>query len=700
MGQEAPAATGARPDSIRSRPTKAPIIAIVLLLAIVSVPSDGAASEPACPGFPGDRAHPAYAGRPLVEALEALRACGLKLIFSSDLVRPDMVVEAEPSDGPPRQILDHLLASFGLEAREGPLGTVLVVGADGSEPRAIGGAGDARGAGAVRPISSSPGLREHVKVEPSSAAEPQRVTLLRHDDLARTPTIGDDACRAVAGLPGIASGDRSAQFSIRGGGSDEALIVLDGLGIDEPYHLKDFAAFSSIVDTEAIGRMDVLTGIFPVEYGDRAGGVIDLSTTDPAGGGHTTVGVSLVNASVLSEGRLGGREGSWLVSARTWRPDAVLDTITLGGEEIDPSYNDLLGKVQFQLPGGSLLSAHVLASRDDLQYRTDLGAGRVDADEEHSYAWITWKTPWTPRLYSQTLISRDRVERSRRGHTADTADALAQVRDTRSYASIALKQDWIFAAGERALLKWGVEGRRLEGEYDYVSHVDRLEPFAGGSSGGGTALTTGATSTGATAPSVIDRDVNLDPSGTELGGYLAGRFHLIAPLTLEAGVRRDRQTLARESETSPRVHLALALGERSVLRAGWGRFHQPEGINELQVEDGVVEFFPAQRVDQWEVNLDHLFARGVKLGLSAYVKDMSHLRPRYENLFDPFQLFPEAEPDRVRVAASRAVARGLEIELLVDRGGPLSWRASYARASAEERMEDAWVPRSRGQPVW
>ena len=670
----------------------APVVAVLLLLSTAPALQGAVPTSSSCPRPSGEQVACGYAGRPLSEALEELRARGLNLIFSSDLVRPDMIIEVEPPVAAPRQFLDRLLASFRLEARDGPAGTILIVRADGSE-RPVEGSDRIRSGSEGRPVPSSPTLRERLRVGASPRGEPAPVTALGADDIERLPAVGDDTGRKLAWLPGIAAADRSAQFRVRGGEPGEALVVLDGLAIDEPFHLKDFFAFSSIVDAGAIGRADVLTGIFPAEYGDRISGVVDLSTSDPADAGRTAVGLSLVNASVLSSGNLADGGGSWLVSARSWRPDAVIDTVEMGGDGINPSYNDLLGKVQFRLPGGSLLSAHLLASQDDLRYHSDHSNGGVDAADDHRYAWINLKTPWTARLYSLTLVSSDRVGRNRHGSSFDEAGGSARVDDTRSFGSTALKQDWIFSAGERSLLKWGFETRRLEASYIYLSHVERTESFDG--SAGGAAAPVG--SGPASAASVTDRDLVVEPSGSEVGAYVAGRFQITKPLSLELGVRRDRQSLTGEAETSPRVNLVWSLGERTLLRAGWGHFQQPQGINELQIEDGVTEFFPAQRAEHREIDFEHLFPGGLRLGLSAYVKDMSHLRPRYENLFNPFQLFPESESDRVRIAPARARARGIEIDLSSDPRRALGWRASYAYASALDEVDGAWVPRSWDQ---
>lgn len=68
-----------------------------------------------------------YAGRPLAEALQDLRSRGLNLIYSSDLVRPDMVVLSEPTATSLHKMLQQILGPHGLEAQIGPLGSVLVV---------------------------------------------------------------------------------------------------------------------------------------------------------------------------------------------------------------------------------------------------------------------------------------------------------------------------------------------------------------------------------------------------------------------------------------------------------------------------------------------------------------------------------------------------------------------------------------------
>jgi VWFA-related protein len=67
------------------------------------------------------------AGRPLAEALRLLEARGLAVIFSSELVRPEMRVTDEPKATRLEEALAEILQPHGLTFRPGPGGKLLVV---------------------------------------------------------------------------------------------------------------------------------------------------------------------------------------------------------------------------------------------------------------------------------------------------------------------------------------------------------------------------------------------------------------------------------------------------------------------------------------------------------------------------------------------------------------------------------------------
>ena len=686
-------------------------------------------------------------GRPLVAALSELKSEGLDIVYSSDLVRRSMRVLAEPVATTPRAILDELVIPHNLEARDGPAGTVLIVraadttGPPGGVAGRIVSAGDRRpmpgarvsggpasseivaaadgrflmlrlppGAHDLDVVSSdgrrrssvevtiragviahvvielSPelGLVEGVVVTPTLHSivqeQPEARQTLDAGQLAALAHVGDDALRAAARLPGAAAGDKSARFSLRGGEWNETLVLVDGLEIDEPFHLKDFLAFSGIVNSRAIERTDLLAGGFPVEYGHRMSGVMEMTTSTSPERSHSAVGSSNLNTWFLTEGRTDTRDNRWLVAARAWYPDAVLDLVDPGGEDLNPTYYDLIGKFEAPFAGGAMISGHVLAARHQIQaVETELGDS-VNARSTTTYAWMNLTTPWTTRLVSLTQLSTGRVESNRHGASTDGASS-ASVDDERVWDFAGARQDWTFRASDQALVKWGFDARDVGASYDYVGNFSIDDPLF----------------TPPGSPLLVSRDIRANPSGSRFAAYAAARAQVIDSLTMEAGARWSRQSYTRDAQLDPRVNIVYAAGSRSTVRAAWGLFHQPQSISELQVEDGVGRFFPAQRAEHRVASFEHDTGAGTHFRIDAYWKVLSRPRPRFENLFNPIELLPESEADRIRVAPRRAVSKGLELLYERKQTPNLRWWAGYALSSAQDDVSGRWEPRSWDQ---
>jgi hypothetical protein len=115
------------------------------------------------------------------------------------------------------------------------------------------------------------------------------------------------------------------------------------------------------------------------------------------------------------------------------------------------------------------------------------------------------------------------------------------------------------------------------------------------------------------------------------------------------------------------------------------------------VVDGETAFHPAQRAEHRVLSIEHRLPGGLELRLDAFHKALTDVRPRYQNLLNPVEIFPEIEADRVLVAPERATVRGAELGLRRN-GRRLSWWLSYAYQVAEDRIDGAWVPRSWDQP--
>jgi hypothetical protein len=237
----------------------------------------------------------------------------------------------------------------------------------------------------------------------------------------RQTLSSEDITRAVQRSPGIVSDEYGAQFSIRGGDVDEVLVLLDGMQIYKPFHQKDFGGgIFSTVDIEAIKGVDLLTGGFTADYGDRMSGVLNMRTkTHREGRRQTSVGVSLMNARAFSVGPLWNGRGAYLVSARRGYLD-LLNRLMNNEFKLEPSYYDLLGKVEYELTDAHIPvcawicgQRHLWPQRKVLEPNQTTNVDSVDSAYGNTYGWVTLKSIFSSDLYVRTILYGGSVTKKR-----------------------------------------------------------------------------------------------------------------------------------------------------------------------------------------------------------------------------------------------------------------------------------------------
>jgi hypothetical protein len=96
-------------------------------------------------------------------------------------------------------------------------------------------------------------------------------------DLDRLPGAMEDISRAVANLPGVvADPDLLATLFVRGGGPDELIIHLDGVPLENPFHLGGFA---SVFNPMLVESADLWVGVTPPRYEPSLSGALDVRYT-------------------------------------------------------------------------------------------------------------------------------------------------------------------------------------------------------------------------------------------------------------------------------------------------------------------------------------------------------------------------------------------------------------------------------------
>ena len=450
---------------------------------------------------------------------------------------------------------------------------------------------------------------------------------LTAEEMKALPQLGEDVFRMMERIPGVATGDISAKLNVRGGNADELLIMLDGVELFEPYHLKDMDAVMGIVDVATLGGLDLIAGGLPTQYGDRMTGLLDMRTKQPIGNGRrNSLGFSVSNITARSQGTFNDGRGGWLVSGRQGFLDVLLAMAQDGddNDDLSPRYFDAMGKVELLVGTRHRFSAHVLYAGDDLNITASgstTGQGELHSDWRNANAWLNWDWQLSPGMNAATTFSVASLSRSRTGfivgdHSSQEADAI-DVSDEAAFDFLTLRQDWRWAAADKVVLKFGGQLRLAQSRYTYRSEIGNEFLQADSTVG-------------------IDFDslrVSLRPESTESGVYLATRLQPHDRLVLEVGGRYDYRSHTSDSDVSPRVQAALELARNTTLRASWGAYYQSHGLHELSVVDADTLFFPSERATQIAAGIEHGFARGWRVRAEAYHRTVSNPRPRFLNVF-------------------------------------------------------------------
>jgi hypothetical protein len=125
-----------------------------------------------------------------------------------------------------------------------------------------------------------------------------------------------DVIKAILTLPGVTNaGEGQSGFNVRGGASDQNLILLDEATIYNSSHLF---GFFSVFNTDAIKDLKLYKGGIPARYGGRVSSVLDIYQKEGNSNEfHMNGGIGLISSRLLAEGPIIKDKASFLVAGRS-----------------------------------------------------------------------------------------------------------------------------------------------------------------------------------------------------------------------------------------------------------------------------------------------------------------------------------------------------------------------------------------------
>ena len=156
-----------------------------------------------------------------------------------------------------------------------------------------------------------------------------------------------DVIRVIQMMPGVQTpSEGSTGFSVRGGGIDQNLVLMDGAPL---YNSGHFLGFMSMFNGDVVKNAQLYKGDFPSNFGGRLSSVLDVSTRD---GNNSRfegdVSVGLITSKVALEGPIIKDKLSFMLAGRRTYMDLFFP---LFGEKIPKNtqmfFYDLNGKISW-----------------------------------------------------------------------------------------------------------------------------------------------------------------------------------------------------------------------------------------------------------------------------------------------------------------------------------------------------------------
>ena len=133
-----------------------------------------------------------------------------------------------------------------------------------------------------------------------------------------------DVIKSVVMMPGVQSvGEMSSGFNVRGGNTDQNLVLMDGAPVFNTSHLF---GFFSIINPDAVKDVTLFKGGVPASYGERVSSIMEIDLKE-GNTEHLSLngGIGLINSRLTLEGPfVKKKKSTFLVGGRTTYSDWIM----------------------------------------------------------------------------------------------------------------------------------------------------------------------------------------------------------------------------------------------------------------------------------------------------------------------------------------------------------------------------------------
>lgn len=515
---------------------------------------------------------------------------------------------------------------------------------------------------------------ETVEVQASSFEEQLKSTEMSVEQITTRqvkalPTVfGEtDILKILQLKPGMPSGSEGTTgLFVRGGGSDQNLIVLDEAVVYNPNHL--FGFFSTF-NTDAVKDLKLYKGGFPAQYGGRLSSVIDVKLKDGNSKKFSgTGGIGLISSRLTLEGPIEKEKSSFIISGRRTYVD-IFTRLANKANEDKKDYNpipdyyfyDLNTKINFTLGEKDRLYLSGYFGRDVFGFEGDFFD--FNFDWGNATGTVRWNHIFNPRLFSNTTFTYSDYQYNIVNKiTGFSFELGSNIKDAN------LKTDFYYAINPDHSLRFGASATQ------HQFTVGRLK--AGSNDG------------------VVNFSAGQNFDGTELGVYVADDYQFSDDFEVNTGLRLSGFVNDDKFYTGiePRVALRYSLNNRNTLKASYARMYQYlHLVSNAGVALPTDVWYPStnrvkpQSSHQIALGWSYLFPKNWFLNVETYYKSLQNQL----EFVDGAELFANNELEN-EFAIGRGDGVGFEVSIEKQEGkltGWIGYTLSYVRRGEFETLD-------------
>lgn len=460
--------------------------------------------------------------------------------------------------------------------------------------------------------------------------------------------VETDVFRSLQYIPGVRStGDVSARYYVRGGESNQNLVLLNGATIYNPFHAL---GLFSVIDPDMVNNMEFYKGGFTSEFGGRLSSVLKLVTKDGNKNRISgTATASLLTAKGLVEGPI--PYGSFIVTGRKSHNTDILKKF-LNDQTAPFDFYDLSFKLNYGNPTfipGSKFVIHGFFSGDKLKNDNPLKEDFSWSNDVLGFSWF--------QVYDSPLFSE--INLSMSNFNGEVIPNLSSVKPRRNEVrDLTLKLDFNYIFDDRDEVAAGI----------HINTVDTklyLENGAG--------VLTDIHSTGANL-AVYAKYKLLQ--WEEFGADFGGRVNL-------AGLSKNGNFFIE-----PRISLTYRPINLISFKAAYGVYQQE--LTTISSENEVISLFEpyvivpdyleTPRSTHYTFGVDFILSEAINLGVETYYKKLDNITSINDNKRY------EEDPD---LLSGDGDSYGIESQIKYSQE-PISITASYALSYSYKEVE-GWL---------